>query len=203
MSGFSFIRAPDDTIVFDGVSYNLTLYFDRVLEAQQLLSDDDILDENEAQLMALYLLCKGTEQLSAEESSELLIRIFREYINGNEENSQDDSPPVFDFAQDAEYIYSSFLMDYGIDLRKQCGKLLWCDFIALFKSLSERTKIREVMSIRSRPLPEPTKYNRKEIEALTELKRFYALKTVRGENNFAGGLAALAEALKGSAIING
>lgn len=203
MSGFSFIRAPDDTIVFDGVSYHLTLYFDKVLEAQQLLSDDDILDETEAQLMALYLLCEGTEQLSLEKSSELLIRIFREYINGNEENSQDDSPPVFDFVQDAEYIYSSFLMDYGMDLRKQCGKLLWCDFIALFKGLSERTKIREVMSIRSRPMPEPTKYNRKEIEALTELKRFYALKTVRKENNFAGGLAALAEALKGSAIING
>ena len=65
--------------------------------------------------------------------------------------------------------------DYGIDLIEQRGKLHWKKFLALFQGLSEKTKIREVMKIRSMEIPQLNRHNRKEIQSIMELKSYYAL----------------------------
>lgn len=198
---FSLTHSDDDFIEFEGKRFRLTLYFDRVIAMQSVISDEG-LEVSDAEKLAVFLLCEGAENLRDEQYSRLLARICREHLKGDE--NKGNSKRLFDFEQDAEHIYSSFLMDYGIDLREQRGKLLWKDFLALFKGLSEKTKMREIMSIRSRDIPAPTKYNQEEIKALTELKRFYALKDdeVRGES-FAEGLAGLAEILKRNAVVKG
>lgn len=199
---FSLTRPDDEYVSFRGRKYRLTLYFDRVLEAQRILSDETFSDSDCAKA-ALFLLCEGAERLSNAKCAELLEKIFCEYINPDEEKDPGDDEPMFDFEQDAEYIFSSFIMDYGINLHEQKGRLLWHDFIALFKGLSERTKMREIISIRARKLPAPNKYNSDEIRALTELKRYYALKIGRRKaNTFSSDLAGLAEALKQRAVIN-
>lgn len=82
---------------------------------------------------------------------------------------------TFDFCEDSDYIYASFMQAYGIDLVDCQGKLHWKKFIALFQGLPEGTKIREVMRIRGMELPKPTKHNQKEIQELMELKSYYAL----------------------------
>ena len=112
-----------------------------------------------------------------------------------------DGGKVFDFVQDARYIYSSFLMDYGVDLVEQRGKLDWRKFIALFQGLSDRTKIREVMTIRQRKIPAPTKYNADEIRALQEAKAYYALEisAEEAEEQFQRGLNNLADTLMSKA----
>ena len=105
---------------------------------------------------------------------------------------------VLDYKQDSMYIYSSFMADYGIDLFEQQGKLHWWKFVSLLSGLSEKSKMREIMGIRSRPLPEPNKYNQKEIANLIELKQYYALDISQDERerNFKQGIARLAENLK-------
>ena len=199
---FSITQPDDDLIAYKGRKYRLTLYFDRVIEARRLVSESTLSTDDSIRA-ALFMLCKGCELLGNEECSELLLKIFEEYINGEEDGSEGESEPLFDFEQDAEYIFSSFIMDYGIDLKKECGKLLWCDFIALFKGLSEKTKMREVISIRARKIPEPTKYNREEIQSIIELKKFYALKRTAAQkkNTFCSDLAGLAETLKQRAVV--
>lgn len=198
---FSITQPDDDFITYKGRRYRLTLYFDRVIEARRLVSESE-LSTNDSIRAALFMLCNGCERLKNTECSELLLKIFEEYINGEEDGSEEKREPLFDFDQDAEYIFSSFIMDYGINLKKECGQLLWCDFIALFKGLSEKTKMREVISIRAKKIPAPTKYNSEEIQSITELKKFYALKrTATQKNTFYANLAGLAETLKQRAVV--
>lgn len=47
--------------------------------------------------------------------------------------------------------------------------------MALFNGLSDDTKIMQIISIRSRPLPKPTKYNAEERRQLIKLKQLYKL----------------------------
>ena len=56
------------------------------------------------------------------------------------------SDKVFDFTEDAEYIYSSFFQEYGIDLAK--SSMHWYRFLALLNGLSENTKLRKIIAWR-------------------------------------------------------
>ena len=87
------------------------------------------------------------------------------------------------------------------DLVGKDRKLHWWSFIALFSGLSDDTKIVQIMSIRSRPLPKPTKFNAEERRQLMKLKHLYRLELSEGERKqqFQKGLAKVAIALQGLA----
>lgn len=180
-----------DFVIFEGRKIKLDVSFDNIIRMYDIFKDD-FLNNAEKYEFALALLCKGRfmPKLQA------LDIIFHEQIEtfGKSGNNHQ---KVVDFKQDAPYIYSSFMMDYGIDLTQQQGKLHWQKFIALFQGLSDKTKIREVMSIRSRPVPKPDKHNQEYIKNLMELKAFYALEISQEERerNFQAGLKQLAQAL--------
>lgn len=53
---------------------------------------------------------------------------------------------LYDYILDGEYIYASFLKEYGIDLVDT--DMHWHKFKALFISLSEDSKIKEIMGYR-------------------------------------------------------
>jgi hypothetical protein len=131
------------------------------------------------------------------EKSEILKSIFDEFINIKVRPAKD-TTKVIDFNQDAMYIYASFRQAYGIDLQAELGRLDWREFIALLRGLPQDTKISEVMSIRSRKMPKPTKYNVEEIRALQEAKAYYALEVCadEGETNFQKGLDKLTVSLE-------
>jgi len=141
------------------------------------LQNESNFDGVEKFLMMLELLVKNhkvLKYLTIDEQAELLKCIFDEFILTKSKKPKSSTKQV-DFAQDSNYIYSSFMLDYGIDLYEAQGVLDWRKFIALFQGLSDKTKIKEIMSIRARPIPAPTKYNQDEIKKLSELKAFYAL----------------------------
>lgn len=187
----SFISAElDDRIEKYGKVFKLNLAFDVVLEVQNLFKEDltDI-EKIQTALNILIINRRALKGLNIQRRNDLLTDIFEEFINIKPKRKSKDNKKVFDFEEDAEYIYSSFFMDYGLDLIEQQGKLHWRNFLALFQGLSDQTKIKEVMSIRGRDIPEPTKYNQKEIQNLRELKAFYALGDV--EENYQDGLNAL------------
>lgn len=64
----------------------------------------------------------------------------------NDENSEK-KIPVFDFEEDAAYIYGAFLAQYGIDL-VDIPHLHWYKFDALFHSLEDSSKIMKIMGWR-------------------------------------------------------
>jgi len=180
-----------DYVIFEGRKIKLNVSFDNVIRMYDIFRDD-FLSNTEKYEFALALLCRGRfmPKLQA------LDVIFHEQLEtfGKSGNNRQ---KVVDFKQDAPYIYSSFMLDYGIDLIEMQGKLHWQKFIALFHGLSEKTKMREVMSIRSKPIPKPDKYNQEYIRNLMELKAFYALEISQEERerNFKEGLRQLAQTL--------
>jgi hypothetical protein len=106
-----------------------------------------------------------------------------------------------DFEQDADYIYASFLMDYGVDLIEQQGRLDWRKFTAMLGGLSSRTKIRDVMAIRAAEVPELTAHNGKQIQELLKAKAHYALEisAEEAENNVQNALGSLFNTLSAQA----
>lgn len=187
----------DHTICFRGREYILDLAYDTVLNIQRMfrerkMDDADLLME----ALKLFGIPEKAILLSAqEEAADLLQEIFEQKVQTKTRPKVGKQKKLFDFEDDGEYIYASFMQDYGIDLIDMQGKLPWRRFIALFQGLSDKTKIKEVMRIRGMEVPEPTKTNQKEIQNLMELKAYYALNYQ--EDNGKEGLERLFATLEG------
>lgn len=181
-----------DYVIYNGRKIRLDMSFGNILRVYDVFKDDFLTEAEKAEF-ALALLVKNRKLPDIR----VLDVIFREQIETYGKKSTNNLR-VVDFRQDSAYIYSSFLMDYNIDLTEQYDKLHWQKFIALFQGLSEHTKMREVMSIRARPVPKPDKYNQEYIRNLMELKAYYALDISQEERekNFQTGLKNMFEALK-------
>lgn len=201
----SFITEPiKNKVVFERAKYTIYAPFDNVLEVQRLFREEGLPDLVKIRQALKMLTCNNRrlEKLHPEKMQSLLKEIFDNCINTPKRpEKQQKGPPVLDFDHDAEYIYSSFMLDYGIDLVDMQGKLHWKKFISLFRGLSEQTKIREVMRIRSMDIPKFNGRNGKTIREIQELKSYYAL-PVRGGGGKAG-LDALFSTLERMAVKSG
>lgn len=189
----------DSTVLFRGREYRLDLSYDSVLNVQRMFREKklDGTDMLVASLRILGIPEKDIRQLDWQGRSGLLEQICQEKITTRPRPRIGKQQKLFDFEDDGEYIYASFLQDYGMDLIEQQGRLPWQRFIALFQGLSDKTKIKEVMRIRGMELPVPDRNNQKEIQNLMELKAYYALGY--REDNGKEGLDRLFSTLEGMA----
>lgn len=80
---------------------------------------------------------------------------------------------VTDFDQDADMIRAAFRQAYGIDLYR--ANLHWQEFSELLNNLPDGTRYSEIVDIRTRPLPEATKWNGKQRQALIEAKMKFGI----------------------------
>lgn len=185
---------------YHGKCYRTVCSFDTVLEVQRMYHDTRLSDYDKVRL-ALNMLSRERFKvwlLKPWQKAELLDCIVREQIELPKRPQVGKvKTKTFDFKEDSDYIYASFMQAYGIDLVECQGRLHWKKFIALFQGLPENTKIREVMRIRGMEQPKPTKHNQKEIQELMELKAYYALGY--REENGKEGLDRLFVALEGMA----
>lgn len=78
---------------------------------------------------------------------------------------------VFDFAEDAGYIYSAFFQEYGIDLAD--SSMHWYRFLALLNGLSESNQLRKIIAWRSVNLSEIKDPKRRAF--CRRMKEFYRL----------------------------
>lgn len=131
------------------------------------------------------------EDYSFEELSKVFKSVFEEHISlsdvednhveydlaGNpmKTTASDDTKQraPYDIRYDGDYIYSSFLQAYGIDLFDVQGELHWKKFNALLSGLPEGTKFMEVIKIRKW---KPQKGDSAEYkEEMRRLQKDYAL----------------------------
>ena len=165
----------DDVIEYKGREIKLGLYFDVVLRAFELLKDEYFTEVEKIEIL-LQMFVENPESLAGLnifEKNALVNIIFDQFIaDGSIRGSNEKSP--FDFEKDAEYIYASFMYDYGIDLFEVQGKLHWKKFKALLAGLSDESKLMKVIGYRTMEIPPPNKYNAKERQRLIELKRYYS-----------------------------
>ncbi|MBU9711060.1 Gp15 family bacteriophage protein [Evansella tamaricis] len=173
---FSLTERLEDKVVIEGEKYPLDLSFDNVLRVLELFSDEDFTVIERLDI-AFSMLVEDGPDLSINDKDHLLSFIFKEYVGIDfSDRTPSTKKKTYDLYEDAEFIYASFLQDYNIDLINEHGKLHWKKFNALIFGLGEKTKLKEVIRIRTMEVPKPNKYNAKHRKEIIDLKRQYRLK---------------------------
>jgi hypothetical protein len=118
-----------------------------------------------------------------------------ELLFQDREKTEKNAEKIMDYAQDADLIRAAFLQSYGINLYRD--RLHWFEFSALLASMPEGSRYSEILSIRARPMPAPTKWNAEERAWLAKAKAQYAVKITEREteNKYRQGLRQMAESL--------
>ena len=169
-------RIGEDVIEYKGREIRLSLFFDRVLRSFELLNDPYFTEAEKVEIL-LHMLVENYDavaDLGIEEKLLIVNTIFDRFVAEGGGQGGGEKPP-YDLEKDAEYIYASFLYDYGIDLFEQQGRLHWKKFKALLAGLSDESIFKRVVAIRTTPLPPPNKYNQEERRRLMELKQAFSL----------------------------
>ena len=156
-------KLPEGVTV-DGRFYKLDFEFRNVLNMIDILDSEDLLPEAKA-YNALHCLCKRPKNAVKviEAVKTLLFKAPR----------KKDGQKATDFIQDAGLIRAAFRQAYGIDLYRE--KLHWIEFTELLNAIPEGSRYSEVVGIRVRPMPAPTKWNQQEREWLMKAKADVAL----------------------------
>lgn len=173
----SLTDTPLSAIKFDGETYQINLAFDNVIKYLELVEDDS---ENK-ELKALKLFFGDQEIPLDPDFIESSFKLINETItksayqgNSSKDWSMNIAPQhIYSYEQDADAIYSSFMMQYHIDLLKERGKMHWCVFRALFDGLGEDTPIQRIIELRQKNLADVPDEQRGRV---MQLQQYYALK---------------------------
>lgn len=156
-------RLPDGVEV-RGKWVKLDFDFRNVLHMLDVLNNRDLIPEARNYL-ALKCLTKHPRHVP-ETMAAVRTVLFIQGGDGEQKK-------LTDFEQDAPMIRTAFRQVYNIDLFR--ANLHWLEFIELLGNLPEGNRYMDVLGIRARPLPAPTKYNQKEREWLMKAKAAHAL----------------------------
>ena len=154
-------------LYFKGTIYSLDLSYGAVFAAADALGDLRLSDQlrlNAA--LDIFVLDPHPED---PELLQAVIDLIRD------DEPKQDGPKTMDIIQDWPYICAAFQQAYGIDLYAD-KSLHIIRFRALLKSIPKNTKLAEIISIRSTPIPPSNKQNQQYIADLTRLKTLYALR---------------------------
>lgn len=190
---FDISKKMDDRLVLNGKEHQLFLSFDNVLKVFDMWRNDRYPIQIKPQL-ALVKLTHDTElkNMDFDAALEIYMQVFDEHIKsvkaidevdrydleGNvlpkkQKDDKNDEKPLYSLKYDSEFIYSSFMQAYHIDLIEEQGKLHWRKFNALLTGLPDGTKLVEIMKIRAW---KPQKGDStKEKQRMRELQEEYAL----------------------------
>ena len=177
-------RLPDRVTV-GRRRFKLRLDFRNVLKMIDTLAREDLLPEAR-EYLALRCVTRPRGDIHALMTAVLAL-LFRPGEKSGEK--------IMDYAQDADLIRAAFLQSYGINLYRD--KLHWFEFSALLASMPEGSRYSEILSIRARPMPAPTKWNAEERAWLAQAKAQYAVKLTEKEteNQYQAGLRQMAAGL--------
>ena len=156
-------RLPDGVEV-RGKWVKLDFDFRNVLHMLDVLNNRDLIPEARNYL-ALKCLTKHPRHVP-ETMAAVRAVLFIQGGDGEQKK-------LTDFEQDAPMIRTAFRQVYNIDLFR--ANLHWLEFIELLSNLPDGNRYMDVLGIRARPLPAPTKYNQKEREWLMKAKAAHAL----------------------------
>ncbi len=148
----------------------------------EMLMQDTNLNKEEKAIGALNLYYPNIEQITDfKRAFEDILWFYKcgkeELANSNKESKNNNRHnQIYSYEFDDNYIYSSFLQQYNIDLQ-EIEYLHWWKFKALFEGLNKDTKIVEIMGYRALDI---SKIKDKEEKArYKKLKKIYALPDMR------------------------
>ena len=165
MNHFKLYERLPDSITVDGKRYKCNFDFRNVLRMLDIMQREDIM------LEARDYLCAKCVCNAPKDARNVYNELCNVLFEKTPEQAQEDR--ITSFEQDAELIRVAFRQVYRIDLYRD--KLTWFEFIECLHNLPDGNKYEDVIGIRARPMPAPTKYNAKEREWLLKAKQSVAL----------------------------
>lgn len=158
-------RLPD-AVTVDGKRYRVDLDFRNVLRMIDALGREDMLP-GAREYVALKCVMKRPPKNTGAAIAALREMLFP---GGKKQSGE----KMTDFVQDADLIRAAFLQAYGINLYRD--RLHWLEFTGLLACLPTGSRYADILSIRARPMPKPTKYNGEERKWLAEAKAKFAVR---------------------------
>lgn len=189
-------RLPEGVTV-DGKFYRMDFDFRNVLKMIEVLDRDDMMPEAQAYKALSFLQKRPKNAVKVLEAvKSLLFKAPRKKCGQK----------VTDWVQDAPLIRAAFMQAYRIDLYRD--KVHWIEFTELLNAIPEGNRYSEIVGIRARPMPEPTKWNQKEREWLLRAKADYALELTEKEQaeqhqRDIANIASVLIAMAGGSVKNG
>ena len=167
-----------ETITVNGREYFADTDF-RTMIAFEKVTLNDSLDSRELVRQVIDLVLTDEQPTEIDQAVREILFLYscgkpaerkkRRPKNGNVELKE---KLIYDYEQDAPYIYGAFLSQYGIDLN-DIEYLHWWKFNAMFKSLPSSCKIVEIMGYRATDLGRIK--DKEERSRIARLQRVYAL----------------------------
>lgn len=167
---------PPTYVQVEGKKYWLKTSFRSALLALDIVKDGVLSDYEKTDLVIGGLVKNPFARFMPAEKKISLYRSIASDFLSHGQNKKTSSKKVMDLVQDKSLIIAAFRQSYGIDLCSRSLDLHWWTFLDLLAGIPADTRLMEIVSIRSRPLPKPTKYNHEERAQLMRLKSEYALK---------------------------
>lgn len=140
-----------DHVQVDGVKYPIVTDFREWIRFVELVEDDTVPWQIQAQLMLQWYIEKVPDDM------EKAIIVLGDFLIAkslyqdkmeNQEDIKKNHEPAFSFKEDAGCIYSAFIECYGIDIQT-IPYMHWWKFKTLFDGLPESTEIKQRMMYRT------------------------------------------------------
>lgn len=190
----SIVEQPLDHIHINGRDYQVCLTFDKVIKFYNTIDSKHV---SERRIIASFFELVPDAQPEDFTLSQIVkaLSFFMDYINYSPYGSQgrvdmtgqalaqSSDTKYYDFFQDAQIIYASFLMYANIDLYDQIGKLHWDKFQAILMCLPDESMFRKVVNIRQRQPNDEERKDGKFVASLNQQKEYYKLKDSRQLKN--------------------
>lgn len=171
-------RALPNSVYISGLKYNINTDFRFVLMFEKLMRDRSINDMEKTYIVTQLFF----EEQHIVDFNEAIEQILWFHRCGNEIKNSDSSESesveiIYDFEEDADYIYSGFMECYGLDLTN--AKMHWWKFKALFNGLSEECMIKKIMHYRAVKITSDMSDSQQKF--YRKMKNIFALSDMRTE----------------------
>lgn len=148
MNRLTLSRQPDkalpEHVLLSGERFSVRPDFRTVLTLLRLMDDSEIEDRHKG----LKLIERFYADCPPAALAPDALRAFFDFIRGPERQSDPEAGKI-DYEFDADAIYASFRMQYGIDLLDPGTRLHWYAFTALLSGLGEGTPLVERLRLRT------------------------------------------------------
>lgn len=142
----SLVQDAPVVVECDGKEYPIRTDFRVWIEFEQILFSAISWQEKAVRMLVLCY----TETLpdNLESALGLLFDFYAGHPKGKQLPTEEKGRKrLYGFSEDADMIYAAFLAQYHLDLTQ--ARLHWWKFLALFHSLSEKSKLMQVIRIRA------------------------------------------------------
>lgn len=169
------------SVIVDNIDTEIVSDFRTSILFEQLMKDNSVNDDAKIEL-ALNLYFPKQYIINTVDAVNKIIWFYSGgkdiKESSGKSNSSNKHINIYDFEQDADYIYAAFMEQYKIDLA-DIDYLHWWKFKSLFYGLNKDIQLSKIMFYRSIELTDDMTKNERKF--YREMKRLYALEDMRSE----------------------